>query len=132
LLGVTFAAFPSMDILGAGDYYTFGTAVYSCLLIDMNYRVAFLNYTHNKYTIGAIVLSFGCYVLFLMFYPCQQFMTDILAPNMYMVPWHMVKTVPFWLCVVTVPALATNVDMLILILYRKCLPRNQELAELRK
>lgn len=113
LEGITLLAFQHMDLKGVGDYYAFGTAVYSCLLVGMNYRVAFLNYTHNKYTVGSIFLSFALYVVYLILYPCQKLVTDILAPNMYMVPWRLAQVPIFWLCLLTVPAIAMIVDMTI-------------------
>jgi len=113
LLCLTALAFPSMDIHGAGDYYTFGTAVYSCLLVDMNYRAAFITFTHNKYTIGSIIFSFVMYVVYLVVYPCNYLATSLLTPNMYMVPYHMVKQNIFWMCIISIPAIAMSVDMFI-------------------
>ncbi|CAE7888103.1 unnamed protein product [Symbiodinium sp. KB8] len=42
LLLVTVFAFPGLEAIGAGDYYTFGTICYTCLIIDVNYRATFL------------------------------------------------------------------------------------------
>jgi len=108
---MTYFAFPSMDIKGAGDYYTFGTAVYSVLICDMNYRVLFINCTHNRWTVGSVILSFLLYVVFLLAYPCNPIMTRILEPNMYQVPRHMAATATFWMCIVTIPACAMMMDI---------------------
>jgi len=118
ILTMTALAFPSMDIHGAGDYYTFGTAVYTCLLVDMNYRCAFITSTHNKYTVGSICASFVLYVFYLYVYPCTRFITDLLAPNMYMVPYHMASNPIFWLCLVAVPACAIMLDIFIVFCFQ--------------
>jgi hypothetical protein len=118
LLSYVGLAFPSMDIHGAGDYYTFGTAVYSCLLVDMNYRAAFITSTHNQYTFGSICASFILYAFYLVVYPCTEFVTSLLAPNMYMVPYHMVKHLIFWMCLVAVPATAITLDMFIIFCFQ--------------
>jgi len=129
---VAWMAYPSMELLGVSDYYSWGTAVYTVLVFDMNYRVAFLNYTHNRYTIGTIVASFLCYMLYLVVYPCTRLFADIFAPNMYMVPYQLVVSTPFWLCVVAVPAVMINVDMFLLLLSRQFDQRRRVLADLRK
>jgi hypothetical protein len=130
LLCLTAFAFPSMDIHGAGDYYTFGTAVYTCLLVDMNYRAAFITVTHNQWTLGSIAASFALYVFYLYVYPCHQFITNMLAPNMYMVPWHMVTHSAFWLCVLSVPALAVTVDMFVVYCFNEFDPVNHKIFSL--
>jgi len=131
LLGVTLCASLSMELQGVGDYYSFGTAVYTCLLVDMNYRVAFLNYTHNWYTIGSIVASFVLYVFYLIAYPCFKPIADMLTPNMYMVPWYLAKVPMFWLCIIVVPALAMTLDMTIHILFMHWSSELNNIAKLR-
>ena len=44
---LTLLAFPHLDMSGQGDYYTFGTICYTCLVIDVNYRVSFMTHSHN-------------------------------------------------------------------------------------
>jgi phospholipid-transporting ATPase len=131
IMGVLIAAFPGMDIVGAGDYYTFGTAVYSCLLVDMNYRVVFLNYTHNQYTVGAVLASFVLYVVWLLGYPCTSFIANLLTPNMYMVPLHMVQNMIFPVCLIAVPALAMTIDMSIMAVYQRLNEQTKYVDELR-
>jgi len=108
---VTMPAFPGMESQGSGDYYTFGTICYTCLLVDVNYRAGFLTNTHNKYTIGTILLSFAGYVFWLIFYPQNYWLSNLLGPNMYAVPAHMIKCVYFWLCIIAVPLLAMTLDV---------------------
>ena len=36
----------------AGDYYTFGTICYTCLIIDVNYRATFLTYVARNWGAG--------------------------------------------------------------------------------
>jgi len=117
LLALTTGIAPAMDLLGAGDYYTYGTAAYTLLLINTNVRVMALNYTHNIFTVGSFVLSFFLYIVYLLLYPCQHLIAQLLAPNMYMVPWHMVKSAPFWISVFAVPAVAMTMDMVIQLIY---------------
>lgn len=119
---VTILAFPSMDLLGAGDYYTFGTAAYSCLIVDMTYRAMFLTNTHNHYTVLAAVLSLFAYVCWLIFYPSWQWVADMLEPNMYMVPAHMAKTAHFWFCLISVPMLAMVFDVFMTFMYHHFFP----------
>ena len=80
----------------AGDYYSYGTAAYTFLLIGMNVRVLALNFTHNLFTLASFPLSFGLYVLYLIIYPCLAPVARALSPNMYMVPWHLAQSIPFW------------------------------------
>eukprot|EP00408_Alexandrium_pacificum_P013219 CAMPEP_0171212874 /NCGR_PEP_ID=MMETSP0790-20130122/30357_1 /TAXON_ID=2925 /ORGANISM="Alexandrium catenella, Strain OF101" /LENGTH=601 /DNA_ID=CAMNT_0011678571 /DNA_START=180 /DNA_END=1985 /DNA_ORIENTATION=+ len=119
---VTILAFPSMDLHGAGDYYTFGTTAYSCLIVDVTYRAVFLTNTHNRYTVLAIVLSLFGYACWLVFYPSQQWVANLLEPNMYMVPYHMVRTAYFWFCLIAVPMLAMVVDMFVTFIYHHLFP----------
>mmetsp|Transcript_100683 Transcript_100683/g.280417 ORF Transcript_100683/g.280417 Transcript_100683/m.280417 type:complete len:1445 (-) Transcript_100683:44-4378(-) len=132
LMGVTLFAFESMDLNGVGDYYTFGTVSFTCLLVDMNYRVAFLNYTHNRYTMGSILVSFGLYTFYLICYPCCKLIADMLAPNMYMVPLKMIQIPIFWLCLFAVPATAMIVDMIIHTAYAHFDPNVHRVSVLRK
>jgi len=130
LLGVSWTMFTVMDLLDKGDYYTFGTTVYTFLLLDMNYRVFFLNRTHNKYTFLSILSSIVGYVMYLVAYPCNKFITDLLAPNMYMVPLRMVSCWPFWICLFAVPCLSMCVDLLALQYYRVTDPFLKELTSI--
>jgi len=106
ILAITLLAFPGMDLKGAGDYYTFGTAVYTCLIILSNYRVAFLTITWNWFSVGSLALSFAMYAFFLAVYGALE----TLGPPMYSVPAHMASNLPFWLCAIAVPVLASFVD----------------------
>lgn len=107
---VTWLAYPGMDLWGAGDYYTFGSAVYTCLILDLTYRVAFLTCSHNRFTLGAIVFTVSGYVLFLAVYPCVSFIANIFEPNMYMVPAYMVCNASFWICILAIPMIGWSVD----------------------
>eukprot|EP00931_Biecheleriopsis_adriatica_P073755 TRINITY_DN47983_c0_g1_i1.p1 TRINITY_DN47983_c0_g1~~TRINITY_DN47983_c0_g1_i1.p1 ORF type:complete len:1461 (-),score=244.99 TRINITY_DN47983_c0_g1_i1:257-4639(-) len=122
LFWTTIPAFPGMETSGSGDYYTFGTICYTCLLIDVNYRAFFLANTHNKYTIGSIILSFVLYVVWLIVYPSNPLLVNKLAPNMYMVPFHMVKSVYFWLCIIAVPMLAMTFDVAVHFFFHRAFP----------
>lgn len=129
IFALTFAAFPGMDMWSAGDYYTFGTAVYTCLLIDMNYRVLFVTVSWNAYVLGFVLLSFVLYAVYLMLYPGVKVLCDILAPNMYQVPLHMTSNWTFWLCVVSVPCTVLFFDVLLSYLISnegRLLPREQD------
>jgi len=137
---ITLKVAPAMDLLGAGDYYTYGTAAYTLLLINTNVRVMALNYTHNFYTFGSFVISFLLYGFYLLAYPCFFPVANFLAPNMYMVPYHMVTALPFLICVIAVPMVAMTMDMVIQLLYvygwgfrdRSTLMRTRVVYKLRK
>ena len=81
LLGVTTLAFPGLELLDAGDYYTYGTAVYSCLILDMSYRVLFLAFTHNRYTTMSVVGSVGLYAFYLFAYADATRRLQTLTPR---------------------------------------------------
>jgi len=119
---LTIPAFPGMELFGTGDYYTFGTTCYTCLLLDVNYRAGFITNTHNVYTIGSIVLSFALYIFWLIAYPQNPWLADKLAPNMYMVPEHMVASPYFWICVIAVPLFAMMIDVYISFNHHHFLP----------
>merc|ERR1719330_1197633 len=131
LYWVTWATWEGMALTGVGDYYTFGTAVYTCMLVDMNYRVAFINITQNRYTIGAVLFSFVCYGIFLVVYPCTP-LVNLFTPNMYMVPMKMVSSIPFWLCLVCTVALVMGLDTFFLMFYRRFVGHGQDRAIYRK
>jgi len=119
---VTILAFPSMALRDSGDYYTFGTTCYTCLLLDVNYRAAFLTCNHNVFTMGAIIMSCILYVVYLVVYPSNPFAANKLEPNMLQVPQHMIKSVYFWFCVIAVPLLAMMLDVFLNFIYHFFLP----------
>jgi len=114
LLLVTVFAFPGLEAIGAGDYYTFGTICYTCLIIDVNYRAIFL--THNAkvrwWTAIAAVISFVMYVIWLLVYPCVKWVTELLTPNMFMVPEHMIRhNAYFYIMICVIPLTVLVYDM---------------------
>jgi phospholipid-transporting ATPase len=120
---VWYFAFDSMAWLGVGDYYSFGTACFSGLLVDVFYRVVFLSYTHNKWTVLSLVVClFGyvSYCVFLCVFPPTgsiPLLSSFLEPNMFQVPWQLAKTAPFWMCTVCASLFAgvfdTGIDFLL-------------------
>lgn len=129
LFTYTVSAFPAMDLSGSGDYYTFGTTAYTCLLVDMNYRVMFLSVNWNKYTVFSIFVSFTLYAVYLCIYPFVKPLCNLLEPNMYNVPRNMVAQPTFWICLVCIPAMATTVDTTISFLYYMINPEPNLLVE---
>merc|ERR1712194_48655 len=116
LLLVLVFSYPSMEILGAGGYYAFGPAAFVCLLTDMNTRVVFLNYTHNIYTVGAIVASFVGLAMWLFVYTGVSLsVTGLLTSNMYGVVNHLWSVRPFWISVFSVPLLPCSWDLFCLV-----------------
>jgi len=110
IVTLNWLAYPGMDLWGAGDYYTFGSAVYTCLIVAMTYRVAFLTCSHNKYTLGIIAFTLCGYVFFLLAYPCVSFIANVFEPNMYMVPAYMVSNASFWICIFAIPMIGWSID----------------------
>jgi len=132
LWGITCMAYPSMELLGVSDYYSWGTAVYTCLMLDMNYRVLFLNSTHNRYTLGSIMVSSALYVFYLVVYPCTRLFADLLGPNMYMVPYQLATSVPFWLSLLTVLTVMVNLDLFLMMVGAWRQTQNGDLAKAKK
>ncbi|CAJ1416452.1 unnamed protein product [Effrenium voratum] len=73
---VMLLVFRDMSILDAGDFYTFGTTVFSVLVISMNYRAAFVTRTWNWVTIAGQAFSFLIYVVFLVVYSDVRWFSD--------------------------------------------------------
>lgn len=124
LLLVTVFAFPGLEAIGAGDYYTFGTICYTCLIIDVNYRATFLTYDCNVRwkTFLTAMFSFFLYVVWLLFYPSWKFVTELLTPNMYMVPEHMVKgNAYFFIMIFVIPLTVLVYDMFFHWFFHRCM-----------
>eukprot|EP00405_Crypthecodinium_cohnii_P047476 CAMPEP_0206573016 /NCGR_PEP_ID=MMETSP0325_2-20121206/28597_1 /ASSEMBLY_ACC=CAM_ASM_000347 /TAXON_ID=2866 /ORGANISM="Crypthecodinium cohnii, Strain Seligo" /LENGTH=1487 /DNA_ID=CAMNT_0054077345 /DNA_START=113 /DNA_END=4576 /DNA_ORIENTATION=+ len=119
LLVLAIPAFAAMEIHGNGDYYTFGTACYTCLLMDVNYRAAFKTHNHNKVTVGAICLSFIGYAFWLVAYPMNKILVNMLTPNMYWVPARMASMVYFWLFIFITPLVAMVIDVFVSFLFQR-------------
>lgn len=99
-------ALPGMTMLNAGDVFTWGNALYSVLIMDGNYRVAFISITWNWISGAFMSLSFGLYLLFCLVYGVMTFGT----PNMKKVTYHMGGVAPFWVCLFAVPAITLAID----------------------
>jgi len=116
---VWYFAFDSMAWLGVGDYYSFGTACFSGLLVDVFYRVWFLNYTHNLWTclsLAACLFGYVSYCVFLCVMPPTgtiPVLSSFLEPNMYLVPGHLVTQAPFLVCTVSASLFAAVFDTFI-------------------
>ncbi|CAE7664475.1 atp8b1 [Symbiodinium pilosum] len=124
LLLVTVFAFPGLEAIGAGDYYTFGTICYTCLIIDVNYRATFLTHSCDVrwLTFKTAILSFIMYICWLAFYPCLKFVTELLTPNMYMVPEHMVsRNAYFFIMIFVIPLAVLVYDMFFHWFFHRCL-----------
>jgi hypothetical protein len=106
ILTACVAAFPGMDVHKAGDYFTWGTTVYSCLIVVCSYRVAYLTSTWNWICVVFLFLSVTGYVVFLMVYGVWQ----ALGASMYSVPYHMSNNLPFWITIIAVLCVAIASD----------------------
>lgn len=122
LLGMAIPSFPGLEVFGYGDYYTFGTVCYTCLLTTVNYRAAYRTYLHSGYTAAAILASFVGYAFWLWLYPCHEVIANMLAPNMYGVTAHMVQAIYFWLCIILTPMFAMVVDVFFHFLFHHFFP----------
>ncbi|CAL1151223.1 unnamed protein product [Cladocopium goreaui] len=118
---ITLFAFPALECSGSGDYYTFGTICYTCLILDVNYRAYFLSNKNSRYyTMLTAVVSFGMYSFYLVVYTVWQWLCDKLTPNMYHVPAHMVtKSAYFYICIFVVPFTAFVYDTFFHWLYHR-------------
>jgi len=122
LLYVTMAAFPALDLNRAGDYYSFGTTVYTCLIVDMNYRAFIVPSTHNIYTVGAQILSLVMYVIYILVYTSVKPLADMLEPDMYKVASHIMSNWYFWFCILATPAIAMSIDFFTRFCYHNFFP----------
>lgn len=95
-----------MQLLGRGDYYSFGTFVYTCMIIVANYRVCYLNITWNILTVASIAFSVLFYLAFLLIYGKWR----ALEQPMYEVPYNMFRSGPFWIAVIACPLLSMCLD----------------------
>eukprot|EP00435_Cladocopium_sp_Y103_P020236 s1351_g4.t3 len=119
---ITLFAFPALECSGSGDYYTFGTICYTCLILDVNYRASFLNKNSRYYTMLTALVSFGMYCFYLMVYTLWQWLCDKLTPNMYHVPSHMItRSAYFYICICVVPFTALVYDTFFHWLYHRIL-----------
>lgn len=123
MYGVALLALPGMDVHEAGDYYCFGTAVYTCLIVVTTYRVAYLTAWWNWASVASIALAIFMYVLFLVIYGHWK----SIEPPMYMVPYHTASNVPFWILVISVSLMAIVIDFSITYYQSQFVPRNDEL-----
>lgn len=124
LFMVMMLAFDNMDTMHSNDYYSFGTSVFTWLVVTMNYRVVFVTSTVNWVFVAAIASSFATYVLFLAVY-CRS---GWLSPWMYNVDVQMVQEPLFWIGLLAVPALAIMVDSFKAFLILEFLPDRRGLA----
>jgi len=110
ILVVLVLAFTHFSYAGVGDYYSFNTAVFTWLIIAMNYRVAFLTTTWNWIVVAAQVVSFLMYVIFLVFLCMVDWGPHFGQPWMYWVPVRIMSLPLFWALAGAVPALAMVID----------------------
>lgn len=93
LFMVMMLAFSKMDTVNANDYYTFGTSVFTWLIVAMNYRVIFVTSTINLVFVAALGASLVTYMFFLGVYCRVQW----LSPWMYNVDQEMIQEPLFWI-----------------------------------
>jgi len=120
---VACAAYSGMQMHGAGDYYCFGTSLYTCLIVDGTYRVAFITRTWNRLSVAAIVLTLLLYVIFLVVYSYWKSLT----PFMYQVPQHMIENAPFWVCVISCFLMVMSIDFVVGYLWLEFRPSRGDL-----
>jgi len=124
LFWVMMLAFSPMQCTTIGDYYSFGTVIYTWLIIAMNYRVIFITTTMNWLFAAAVVSSFLMYALFMIVY-CTW---DWLEPFMYMVIFQVCKEPLFWVGAFSIPALAMALDIFKAYFVLEFLPDRRDLA----
>jgi len=122
---IPFTAHSGMQLHGAGDYYSFGTAVYTYLIVGGTYRVAYLTKTWNWVSIATIVLTLLGYAFFLVVYGYWK----SLAVFMFQVPRHMAGNLPFWLCLVACVLLEMCIDFFSGYILMEFLPSRTDLIQ---
>jgi len=120
---ITLLAFPGLECSGSGDYYTFGTICYTCLILDVNYRASFLSNKNSRpATMLTALIAFAGYTFYLLVYTMWPWLCDKLTPNMYYVPEHMVTaSAYFYICIFVVPFTAFVYDTFFHWLYHRIL-----------
>jgi len=116
-------ALPGMDIHEAGDYYCFGTAVYTCLIMVTTYRVAYLTASWNWISVASIAASLFLYIFGMAIYGILK----ALEPPMYMVPYKVASNLPFWVVVIAVMLMAMVVDFTLTYFRSQFAPDSKEL-----
>lgn len=111
LIAMSYFSYPHFVAYGNGDYYTFGTSIFTWLIITMNYRVAFLTTTWNWCVVGGLLISWTMYFAFILGYCSFQWQISVLSPWMYQVHVHMWSTPVFWIGCIVAPLLATSIDV---------------------
>lgn len=105
--GVMYYAFPAMDILGEGDYWSFCVATYSALMVCLVYRNMYLNTTWSALSLISVVAMVVGYLSFLFVYDNTS------TKLSYKVPSHLAGNAVFWTCMFVVPALQLAVDLVV-------------------
>jgi phospholipid-translocating P-type ATPase (flippase) len=122
LVKVLGAAMPGMNTDGLGGYYAFGTAAFSCLIMAMNYRAAFLTKTWTQTSVGAMLFgSFGLYIVFICVYGLVPW------TPMYLIPFKVASTPLFWLILIVVPLQAMTLDVLVAYVLKEFFPSEEDL-----
>jgi len=119
-------AYPNMNALGIGDYWSFGTASYTLLVLGMNYRVAFLTCTWNSYVTASFLVATAMYLMFLVVY---SFFFRHAKPGTYQVPGHLADTSIFWICILIALSLQLAFDLFVWFWSYRTALQNQDSIE---
>jgi phosphoserine phosphatase len=112
LLGVMRFAYEGLNMTSVGDVWTFGTCVFTCLMLQVVYRCVLITDAWNIYF--WLGITFGCifpYVVFLWVYCSFGEWNFLNMMPMYHVSYHLAFNRLFWFCLFTVPALAATLDL---------------------
>jgi len=120
---IPLVAFQTYDDGVNNGVYSLGTLVFSCLFITMEARCLFITRTYNKWVIAAIFVSLFWYFLFLTLYGglvCLYMSAP--APYFYMVPYHTMRKVTYWVLIFTTPAISILFTLLFEYIRRELSP----------
>jgi len=107
----------------AAGYYSFGTAVFSGLVISCNYRVALLTTTWNRLVVLAWCSTFVFYLAFVFVFGSMS----SAVPYFYMVHERFLQQALFWVCMVSLPLLALMLDVVKAYVLKEFFPDQEDL-----
>mmetsp|Transcript_60087 Transcript_60087/g.143170 ORF Transcript_60087/g.143170 Transcript_60087/m.143170 type:complete len:1566 (+) Transcript_60087:92-4789(+) len=124
------AAVPSFEALGRGGFVTWGTAMYTGLIVNVTWRLIYITTTWNWVIALAEFLPVLLYIIFLAIYAAWPFWIPIFDTwwmNFFFVAFQMVNQWMFWIVLLTLPLLAGSLDTFREFLILQFLPDRRDL-----
>lgn len=106
--------YPGFEGFDAGDIWSYGTAMFICMIMAVFYRSILIMRRWNWVFFASLAVSLFGFIFFIVLY--GLFSTNCIGPfktclQMYRVYYHILKTPVFWISFFTVPAIAMSLDV---------------------